>query len=144
MDNISYHGTNEDNANIIIGPPPSLDINIGKGELGKGFYTGSSIALAAIWAQNRYKEKGVVIEFDIPKNRFVQLRGFVVKTQVEVVDNWNTLKLDKETTTYEFGYDYIIAPFATVEHTGNQYKFESKKAEDELNAAVKTLYPCEY
>lgn len=144
MDNVSYHGTNEDNAAIIIGPPPGLDITVGKGELGKGFYTGSSIALAAIWAQNRYKEKGVVIEFDIPKDKFVQLKGLVVKTTMEVVDNWNTLKAGKETTTYEFGYDYIIAPFATIEHTGNQYKFESKKAENELNTSSKTLYRCGY
>jgi hypothetical protein len=144
MDNISYHGTNESNSKIIIGPPPNLDITIGKGELGRGFYTGSSIALAAIWAQNRYKEKGVVIEFDIPKSQFVQLKGFLIKTKVEIVDNWRTLKIDGEATTYEFGYDYIIAPFATIEHTGNQYKFESKKAENELNAATKKVYRCEY
>jgi hypothetical protein len=31
-----------------------VDVGIGKGELGKGFYTGFSIALAAIWAQTRY------------------------------------------------------------------------------------------
>lgn len=144
MDNVSYHGTNEENANIIIGPPSKLDITIGKGELGRGFYTGSSIAIAAIWAQNRYEEKGVVIEFEIPKGKFVQLKGYIVKTKVEVVDGWHKLKNNKETTMYEFGYDYIIAPFATIEHTGNQYKFESEKAENELNAATKTLYRCEY
>lgn len=142
MDNISYHGTDKESARIIIGPPAGLDIKLGKGELGKGFYTGSSLALAAIWAQNRYQEKGVVIEFDIPKNNFVQLKGFMVKKQDGVIANWTLLSANKETTTYEFGYDYIIAPFATIEHIGHQYKFESIKAEKELNAANKTLYPC--
>ena len=143
MDNISYHGTNKTSAEIIIGPPPGVDVNVGKGELGKGFYTGSSIAIAAIWAQNRFREEGVVIKFDIPEERFVRLKGKIVKTQIEVVDNWDKLKTNGEVRSFEFGHDYIIAPFATIEHIGNQYKFESKKAEDELNAADKKIYKCD-
>lgn len=142
MDNISYHGTNSANASKIVGPPSQLDINIGKGELGKGFYTGNSIALAAIWAQLRHKTDAVVIEFDIPKQNFVQLKGYIVKTQAEVIDNWHTLKLDRATNSFEFGHDYIIAPFATIEHTGIQFKFESKKAEDELRNSSKTIFKC--
>ncbi|HMK16617.1 MAG TPA: hypothetical protein VK492_00335 [Chitinophagaceae bacterium] len=143
MDNVSFHGTNESNALIIMGPPPNVDINIGKGELGKGFYTGSSLAIGAIWAELRYKEKGVVIEFDIPRNKFVQLRGYLIKTKIEVIDNWHTLKIEGIATTHEFGYDYIIAPFATIE-PGYQFKFESKRAEKELNGASKNVYPCGY
>ena len=142
MDNISYHGTNKASANIIMEPPPGVNVGIGKGELGKGFYTGSSIALAAIWAQLRYGNDGVVIEFDIPKPRFVQLKGCLVKSQAEVADMWGTLKTSNGTTTFLFGYDYIIAPFATIELTGHQYKFESQKAEDELNASYKQVFPC--
>ena len=142
MSNISYHGTNKKDAEKIVGPPSQLDISLGKGELGKGFYTGNSIALAAIWAQLRHKTEAVVIEFDIPKQKFVQLKGFVVKTQAEVIDNWHSLKSNGETNTHLFGYDYIIAPFATIEHTGNQFKFESKKAEEELKNSQKTIYPC--
>ena len=66
MSNIFYHGTSEDNAKIIIGPPPKFDIYAGKGEPGKVIDTGPSLALAAIWAQTRFKEKAVVIEFDMP------------------------------------------------------------------------------
>lgn len=142
MSNISYHGTNKENATKIVGPPSSVDVNVGKGELGKGFYTGSSIALAAIWAQIRYDAEAVVIEFDIPKPRFVQLKGISVKTQKEVVDIWKELKENSETTRHVFGHDYIVAPFATIEKSGYQYKFESKKAEDELNACNKSVYPC--
>lgn len=142
MNNVSYHGTDSASALKIVGPPPGVDINIGKGELGKGFYTGSSIALAAIWAQLRYNNDAVVIKFDIPEPRFVQLKGYVVKTQVEVFDGWTSLKATSETTTFSFGYDYIVAPFATIQETGHQYKFESQKAEDELNASHKSVYPC--
>jgi len=142
MSNISYHGTNKENASKIVGPPSSVDVSVGKGELGKGFYTGSSIALAAIWAQLRYDTEAVVIEFDIPKQRFVQLKGISIKTQAEVADTWKKLKDNRETTTHEFGHDYIVAPFATIEESGHQYKFESKKAEDVLNACNKSVYPC--
>ncbi len=142
MSNVSFHGTDAASALKIVGPPPSVDVNMGKGELGKGFYTGSSIALAAIWAQLRYGQNAVVIEFEIPKPRFVQLKGYTVKTQVEVFDGWTALKSTSETTTFSFGYDYIIAPFATIEEIGHQYKFESQKAEDELNASNKSVYPC--
>ncbi len=143
MSNISFHGTNKENAAKIVGPPSSVDVNIGKGELGKGFYTGSSIALAAIWAQLRYDSEAVVVEFDIPKERFVQLKGLSIKTQIEVKNTWETLKQNNETTSFTFGHDYIVAPLATIEELGYQFKFESKKAEDILNDCTKSVYPCE-
>lgn len=142
MDNISYHGTNKENASKIVGPPSNVDISVGKGELGKGFYTGSSIALATIWAQLRHNSEAVVVEFDIPKNKFAQLQGKLIKTQGEVIDTWRKLKSDGETATFVSEHDYIVAPFATIELTGYQFKFESKKAEDELNASNKSVYPC--
>lgn len=143
MDNISFHGTSKEFADIIIGPPSNVNLNKGKGELGKGFYTGSSIALAAIWARTRHKENGVVIEFDIPKANFVQLKGAVIKTQHEVVTHWEELKITKKVKDFMFdNCDYIMAPFATIELTGHQYKFESKKAEEELNMCKKIIYPC--
>ena len=143
MDNISFHGTNSKNASKIVGPPSQLDINLGKGELGKGFYTGNSIALAAIWAQLRYNTDAVVVEFEIPKQNFVKLKGHILKTQAEVIENWHKLKLVNSTNSFEFGHDYIIAPFATIEHTGIQFKFESKKAEEELRNSLKTIFKCE-
>jgi hypothetical protein len=142
MSNISYHGTNKKHAEKIIGPPSQLDIGLGKGELGKGFYCGNSIALAAIWAQLRHLTEAVVIEFDIPKQNFVQLKGYIIKSQAVVIENWHFLMSRGETSTHLFGYDYIIAPFATIEHIGNQIKFESEKAELELRNSEKNIFPC--
>jgi len=144
MDNISFHGTSEQFAKEMLGPPSNIDLKKGKGELGKGFYTGSSIALAAIWAQLRYQEKAVVIEFNIPRPNFVKLKGYQFKTQAEVKQLWKNLKDLNKLSKYKINdnYDYIIAPFATVEHTGYQFKFESLKAETELNICDKNVYPC--
>jgi len=142
MEHTSFHGTNKTDALKIIGPPSQLNIDKGKGELGKGFYTGSSIALAAIWAQNRYKNNGVVIQFNIPAINFVKLRGHLIKTQSSVIENWNLLKIKNQTSEYTFGYDYIVAPFASIENTGYQYKFESKLSEEELKTCEKSIYLC--
>ncbi|MBO6185506.1 MAG: hypothetical protein J6O88_12590 [Chryseobacterium sp.] len=142
MDHISYHGTNKENAIKIVGPPSMLDIEIGKGELGKGFYTGTSIALAAIWAQNRFPKDGVVIEFNISPLNFVKLRGHMIKTQADVLSKWKDLKKADLASIHTFGYDYIVAPFATIEEMGSQFKFESKLAEDELKLANKNIFLC--
>lgn len=142
MSNISFHGTSVAYAKIIVGPPSNVNVNIGKGELGKGFYTGSSIALAAIWAQTRFADDAVVVKFDIPEPRFVQLKGKVFKTKADVASKWNELKTSKETDSYISDHDYIIAPFVSMDDMGHQLKFESIRAQDELNAAQKQIFPC--
>ncbi|WP_143756239.1 hypothetical protein [Chryseobacterium sp. VAUSW3] len=143
MDHISFHGTNKQNAKKIVGPPSELDIEIGKGELGKGFYTGSSVALAAIWAQNRFSNNGAVIQFNIPAIDFVKLRGHLIKTRNDVIYNWKSLKDTNQTSEHTFGFDYILAPFASIEESGHQFKFESKLSENQLKSCQKFVYLCE-
>jgi len=139
MENISYHGTSLANAKKIVGSPNQVDVTIGRGELGQGFYTGTSIALAAIWAHAKYKEKKAVIKFEISESDFIQLNGHFIKKRNILKRIWNDL-IDKGTTlTHKFGYDYVISPFATIEEIGSQLKFESKKAENKLNNSKATI-----
>lgn len=139
MENISFHGTSLTNAKKIVGSPNQVDVTQGRGELGQGFYTGTSIALAAIWAQSRYQENGAVIKFEINESDFIQLNGYYIKKRNKLKNIWNLL-IDKGTTlTHKFGYDYVISPFATIEEIGNQLKFESKKAENTLNNSKATI-----
>lgn len=142
MANISYHGTSKSDSLKIAGPPTNVDISLGKGELGKGFYTGSSIALAAIWAYSRFQDQGEVIEFDIPKSEFVKLRGKTIKKKSSLISLWSKLKNSKKDKSYIAGYDYIIAPFATIEETGFQLKFESIKSQNCLNQSDIKVYSC--
>lgn len=142
MDNISYHGTSKLNAKSITGPPMNVQVEKGRGELGKGFYTGSSIALAAIWAQARHRDNAVVIEFEIPKEKFITLNGHLIKTRSNVISKWRNLIVHGTTDSHTHNVDYVIAPFATIEHTGHQLKFESKKAENVLNTSKVIVLPC--
>ena len=58
MDNISFHGTNNASALKIISN--GVDVNIGRGELGKGFYSGSSISKLAAVRQKLFLEAGIL------------------------------------------------------------------------------------
>src|SRR5262245_40539412 len=100
MSNITYHGTSKHSAQQILGPPLDIKVNVGTGELGQGFYTGSSIALAAMWAYNRYQTRGVVIKLEIPESDFVKLRGKLIKRKKEVRLLWNRIMKIKNTFTY--------------------------------------------
>jgi len=139
MENVSFHGTSLTNAKKIVGSPNQVDITLGRGELGQGFYTGTSIALAAIWAQSRHNGNSAVIKFEISESDFIGLNGHLIKKRSILKKIWNDLIQKKTTLTHKFGYDYIISPFATVEETGSQLKFESNKAENTLNNSKATI-----
>ncbi|MEO1485402.1 MAG: hypothetical protein AAFU57_06630 [Bacteroidota bacterium] len=139
MENISYHGTSLTNATKIVGSPNNVDVTLGKGELGQGFYTGTSIALAAIWAQSRHEGNSAVIKFEISESDFIQLNGHLIKKRNKLKKIWNDLIERGTTVTHKFGYDYVVSPFATVQETGSQLKFESKKAEKTLNNSKATI-----
>jgi len=141
MDHISYHGTNKENANLMVGPPSAIDVNIGKGELGKGFYTGTSIAIAVSWANKRYDKEAYVVKIEIQEKEFVKLKNIVLTTYSEVNRIWKKLKKKSKRDKFKFGTDYVIAPFATVE-IDKQLKFESKKSEKTLNSSTIIAFPC--
>lgn len=122
-----YHGTNLAFAKHIIGPPCKIDLSKGGGELGKGFYIGSNVSLSSSWAIGRYKSQGVVIEFNIKHQNYYKLKRLVIKNRKDVYRIWKILSKNSKKKTYEFNYDIVKAPFATIEHSF-QEKFESVNA----------------
>ena len=92
MENISFHGTSLTNAKKIVGSPNQVDVTLGQGELGQGFYTGTSIALAAIWAQSRHQTNSAVIKFEISESDFIQLNGHFIKKRNILKKIWNGIK----------------------------------------------------
>ncbi|MGB3227085.1 MAG: hypothetical protein WBB02_03850 [Saprospiraceae bacterium] len=138
MDNISYHGTNAKNANSIVGPPSNIKLSIGKGELGKGFYTGSSLSLAVSWAFTRYESDAHIVELNIEIDEFIKLKPLVLDKIDNVLKVWKNSK-DKKINQK---YDYIVAPFVTIRELGKQFKFESHKSEVTINKSGLKKYPC--
>lgn len=128
-----FHGTSKKSKLKILGPPPSVDVSIGGGELGKGFYLGESLALAVIWAKGRFPNP-TVLEFNIANSSFAQL-AFKKLNHREVLNDWHQLKRLNIHREHIYKYDIIFGPFAT-NPFAVQYKFESIIAQNLLNNSI--------
>jgi len=124
-----YHGTEKKFDKEISGPPPSINVNKGGGEIGKGFYTTNDPWIAVTWAKGRYGNEASVLEIELGN---YSLDSLLIKTKEELIEIWKRLKKAKTTKTHVFGTDIVNAPFATID-SARQYKFESNKAQIELN-----------
>lgn len=133
-----FHGTSTANATAIVS---KIEVKKGGGELGCGFYAGENIALAAAWAQGRFGVKDAkVVEIDVPNSDFVLLSIKQIGHVRRLLQLWRSLQRKRKTKSYLFGFDVVVAPFATISFS-NQYKFESSNAEMMLNlkASIKVL-----
>nr|WP_288836382.1 hypothetical protein [uncultured Flavobacterium sp.] len=129
---ITYHGTDRASANNIVGPPSNIDITKGGGELGRGFYVGENIALAASLSRGKFGANGVVIKFDIDDSAYVRLNTRVLNRRQYVYRLWQSLITRARAFQHIFNVDVVCAPFATIDFS-YQYKFESVAAQNTLN-----------
>ena len=129
---IAYHGTDRTSANNIVGPPPNIDVTRGGGELGRGFYLGENIALAASLSKGKFGVDGVVIKFDINDSKYVRLNTKLLNRRQYVYRLWQSLIKRSRAFQYLFDVDVVCAPFATIDFS-YQYKFESQDAQNVLN-----------
>jgi hypothetical protein len=128
-----YHGTTLRTAQSLATLPCPVSVSKGGGELGQGFYTGESIALAASWARGRFGAQGKVLEITIDNSMYVSLNVLTLSGP-RVVSIWNQLQTSGTTRTHRFGYDVVYGPLATYPHAG-QHKFESAAGEHSLKSA---------
>lgn len=129
----SYHGTS---INIAIElTNGKVDVSSGGGELGKGFYTGTFLHEAKAWAFQRYgdKKKNVVhfltLDTDIDVLKYIILENNLANYYCYKI------KTSSQTRTYLFYLDMVWAPIVgSARPKGDQYKWESKRAECLLNS----------
>jgi hypothetical protein len=129
---IVFHGTSRLSALSIVGPPPSVDVTRGGGELGRGFYTGENISLAASLAKGRFSSNGVVIQFDIDNSEYIKLNIRIINRRRYVFHHWRSLIRRSLANIYLFNCDVVCAPIAVIDFS-YQYKFESRLAQDTIN-----------
>jgi hypothetical protein len=132
---IRYHGTDQASAQQII---THIDVTRGGGELGRGFYVGENISLAAARAKGKHNNNFAVVQFDINKAAYIKLDIKILKTRQFVVRQWKSFFDRKITKSYLYDCDVVCAPYATFEFS-YQYKFESTAGEVVINSAVKTI-----
>ena len=129
-----YHGTSDSVANELSQDPSKVSVEKGGGELGRGFYAGDHIALAAAWARGRYNGAIGVLVISIDPSAYVKLAIKALNWH-QVVNTWNQLQRNGQTRTYLFGWDLVHGPLATLQHA-TQHKFESEAAEVVLQGSI--------
>jgi hypothetical protein len=136
---ITYHGTSITSANNIVGPPSSVDVTKGGGELGRGFYLGENISLAKAIAIGKHGQaNAAVIRFDMDDSDYVKLNVKNMHKRQDVYRLWKSLSKKSKQNLHLFNVDVVCAPFATIDFS-YQYKFESKNAQKTLNDSTKLI-----
>lgn len=126
---IVFHGTDITSANSIL---KRVDVTKGGGELGRGFYLGENVALAASLSKGKFGGNSKVVKFDINDSEFVKLDIRTINKARYVYRTWQSLLRRKKAFTYLYNSDVICAPYATINFS-YQYKFESASAENVIN-----------
>lgn len=128
----SYHGTSSKLVTALASG--KVDVTIGGGELGQGFYTGERLHEAKAWAYHISgdKQKNVVC-YSSPDEEIEKLNFVILEPEQASLKRHN-IKRAGQTRSYLFKVDMIWAPIVGSERaSGEQYKWESKKAETLLN-----------
>ena len=133
----SYHGTSTSTATDLASG--KVDVTLGGGELGRGFYTGEHLHEAKAWAYHKSgdKQKNVVC-FSAPDNEIEKLEFTVLDQGAASLKRYQ-IKRAGNTRTHLFNVDMVWAPIVGSERaSGEQYKWESQKAEVLLKGTLTT------
>src|SRR5574344_1855501 len=92
----SYHGTTVvASQNIVKG---AIDVSMGGGELGQGFYTGTYIWEAKSWARMKHNSNAVV-EISVSENIFYQL-NIELLDYIQTTSLRNSIRCNNSTRTH--------------------------------------------
>ena len=134
----SYHGTSATIASTLLGG--AVDITLGGGELGRGFYSGQYLHEAKAWAYHVSGDKTAnVVEFVTPDADVEALDLLLMDASAAGLERLR-IRQQEATKTEILGADMVWAPIVGSERvTGDQYKWESQEAGNLLNDSTKTI-----
>jgi hypothetical protein len=80
---VFFHGTRRADAIAMAGPPGTIDVTIGSGKFGQGFYTQDSSANALTWVQHRFPagQFRCLLELNIDDQAFSNLSARTLTRQ---------------------------------------------------------------
>lgn len=138
---VYYHGTDANSINAII--KNGVDITRGSGELGQGFYVGSSLWRAFSWAwrksQDSRQDNYGVIRYEILEKDFLNC-DLLCKNRLSATATYENLKKKSKTRSWTSGHDAIWTPIVG-KNIQNVYqiKFESQHGRDFINQQNKVI-----
>jgi hypothetical protein len=114
----------------------TINVTMGSGEFGRGFYTQDSVGNAMRWASGRSPNDAAVLQIDIADADYLALDR-VALTLKQALRLSARLRRNGEEGSYQRGCDVIVGPL-----NGNtrieQEKFESRVSQDLLNGDTTT------
>ena len=127
-----YHGTSDAIADDLVAA--KIDIKIGGGELGMGFYTGEYLWVAKSWAANRHGQNGAVLHVELNDKDFFDLEPLLL-SRLDALEKRNEIRKANATHTHTFNENVVWSPIVgTTRVDAEQYKFESETAQKLLNS----------
>jgi len=128
----SYHGTSTAIATLLASG--NIDVSLGGGELGRGFYTGEYLHCAKAWAFNIHGDRRQnVVRFTIDDNAYVAMNEMKIDAESAAFHRIN-IKRRNATRTHVFNVDVVHSPIVGNDKIHcTQYKWESAHAETSLN-----------
>lgn len=130
---VTYHGTTDLSADELVGG--GVDILVGGGELGQGFYLGTFLHVAKAWSKQKHKSEAVV-EFIMKDEDFW---GFDIQTlnMLEAIEYRSIIRSLGHTRTFKFSKDLVWSPIVGGPRIyADQHKWESTKGQDFLNGST--------
>jgi hypothetical protein len=130
---ILYHGTSRAFAIAMAGAPGAgtIDITLGRGEFGRGFYSQDSISNASRRAQTLYGNNSAVLILDIDDHQYHALN--VRRLTLNRAQMLNaTLRANNTQHVYTTVHDAIVGPLVYQPRI-EQQKFQTVHAQTLLN-----------
>jgi len=127
-----YHGTNRKIAQEIF--DGNIDVKIGGGELGRGFYTGDLLYEACNWAWHKHQKEKAVVKFTVDDSEFLELKPLCLDGN-EATEKRREIKNKNLTRSYIFKRNAVWSPVVGKERSNfSQIKYESELSEKYLNS----------
>lgn len=128
----TYHGADPASINVIC--QGGIDVAVGGGELGRGFYTGEFLHEAKTWAFHKTRSRSNnVAEIDTPDTEVENLNVRFM-THSEAGSQRCRIRRERSTRTHTYGVDMVWAPIVGTDRVkGEQCKWESVDSQALLN-----------
>ncbi|MBK1884697.1 hypothetical protein JIN85_19960 [Luteolibacter pohnpeiensis] len=133
----SYHGTSSANAAALTSGV--IDVTLGGGELGRGFYSGEHLHEAKAWAFHTSGDRtSNVVKLATEDDQVEALDLKLMDAGSAGLARYR-IRTAGETRTFVFGHDMIWSPIVGSEKvSGDQYKWESDTSALLLNDSART------
>lgn len=125
-----YHGSDENSVKTLM--QGNIDVTMGGGELGQGFYLGNMLHVAKAWAMNKHKSKAV-LEIEVEDSELESLEPLVLSYK-EACEKRASIRKKSKQRTYIFNKNVVWAPIVgTKKIETDQLKWESVNSQTLLN-----------